>query len=111
MPPIVSIYKPYISESLKMEAYSWQTVHYLKTRLKIIVKLGKFKQLFKRHGGKNILFINKKLYTVEEKFNRQNRTGATELYFSLRLIKRNLHRNGYKSMAMRWINDSLVKMV
>lgn len=95
-----SIYR-ILKFDLKVRAYSRRKVHYLNSRLKKM-RLLKCRQLLKRHDPKNILFTDEKIFTVEEKFNRQNNKVYAKSAKEVPSRFRNVQRGHHPANLMVW---------
>lgn len=86
---------------LKVRAYSRRKVHYLNDRLKTL-RLNRCRQLLRRHDHKKILFTDEKIFTVEEKFNRQNDKVYAKSLKEVPPFKRNVQRTHHPASVMVW---------
>lgn len=86
---------------LKLKAYSRRKVHYLNERLRKL-RLERCRNLLKRHDPKNILFTDEKIFTVEEKFNRQNNKVYARSSKDVQPSVRNVQRTHHPASVMVW---------
>lgn len=93
-----------IKDDLKMKAYRRNTGHLLTPRLKAI-RTERSKRLLAWHainGHENILFTDEKIFTIEEKFNRQNdRVYASSSSQAKEVVPR-IQRGHHPSSVMVW---------
>lgn len=90
-----------LKQDLKVRSYSRRKDHHLNERLKKI-RLDRCRPLLRRHDGKNILFTDKKIFTVEEKYNRQNHKVYARSSREVPPIARNIQRSHHPASAMVW---------
>lgn len=86
---------------LKVRAYSRRKVHYLNDCLRKL-RLARCRQLLKRHDPKKILFTDEKIFTVEEKFNRQNDKVYAKCSKEVPPSVRNVQRTHHQASVMVW---------
>lgn len=86
---------------LKLKAYSRRKVHYLNDRLRKL-RRERCRQLLKRHDPKKILFTDEKIFTVEEKFNRQNNKVYAKSSREVPATARNVQRAHHPASVMVW---------
>lgn len=93
-----------LRDDLKMKAYKRYTGHLLTPQLKEIRRV-RSKALLARHGKnghRDILFTDEKIFTIEQKFNRQNdRVYARSSYEAKDKIPR-VQRGHHPSSVMAW---------
>lgn len=86
---------------LKVKAYSRRKVHYLNDRLRKL-RRERCPMLLKRHDAKKILFTDEKIFTVEEKFNRQNNKVYAKSSKDVPATARNVSRAHHPASVMVW---------
>lgn len=93
-----------VRDDLSMKAYRRSTGHLLTARLKEI-RLTRCKRLLQWHatnGHENILFTDEKIFTVEEKFNRQNDRVYARTSSEAKKIIPKVQRGHHPSSVMVW---------
>ena len=86
---------------LKVKAYSRRKVHYLNDRLREM-RRERCPILLRRHDARKILFTDEKLFTVEEKFNRQNNKVYAKSSKDVPASARNVSRTHHPASVMVW---------
>lgn len=86
---------------LKVKAYSRRKVHYLNDRLRKM-RLDRCRMLLRTHDPRKILFTDEKIFTVEEKFNRQNNKIYAKSSKDIPANVRNVQRTHHPASVMVW---------
>lgn len=97
-----------LKNDLHMRAYKRHTAHYLNQRLKKI-RLERCKRLLRKHAndrGKNILFTDEKIFTIEESYNQQNDRVYARSSKEVPIHKKLVIRAHHPSSVMVWLGVS-----
>lgn len=86
---------------LKVKAYSRRKVHFLNDRLRKL-RRERCPILLRRHDARKILFTDEKIFTVEEKFNRQNNKVYAKSSKDVPASARNVSRTHHPASVMVW---------